>query len=449
MKRLGVLRRISDILELKRLEDRVRHHRLRFADEAKQILSQSSAQVLHALEATRILEHLGESESGIALVSAMPPAKTGVATFSMSLARENPGQLDYFTSFAGLEAYADSRVEVGAENLFFPIEMLSIAHRVRKYKSIIFSVGNSQHSEFVVRKILGNSLQYTNIRRYIHLHDPVLFNMCRLIYGSTLSLDAAFACSYPDFLGDFRQTPEFRLRELGISGFSALFADIDLAGAIVHSATAAEIIRQDVRARNIPIRTLFHPVFRSRDLGALVADPSTVTPTVGCFGVPGKDKYVEEVVRGCEMMFEKEMIGEVTFAGFGVSQVIRELVTDSKYPIRIVESPSDERLERLMRNCDIAIQLRRYDNGESSGVVPQLLEHGVRVICCPVGSFKSYGGLDGVIFLDGLVTPQKIVEATAEALSTKTDRKNIEEYISKHRSEYFIQSLKDLHSSQN
>ena len=52
-----------------------------------------------------------------------------------------------------------------------------------------------------------------------------------------------------------------------------------------------------------------------------------------------------------------------------------------------------------MLKCDIAVQLRRSNLGESSGVVPTLLALGIPTIVSPIGAFAEYG--DAVLSFDG------------------------------------------------
>ena len=53
------------------------------------------------------------------------------------------------------------------------------------------------------------------------------------------------------------------------------------------------------------------------------------------------------------------------------------------------ESTSD--LLTLMRNVSVAVQLRKFSNGESSGIVPQLLSLDVPCIVSNIGSFVDFG----------------------------------------------------------
>jgi hypothetical protein len=66
----------------------------------------------------------------------------------------------------------------------------------------------------------------------------------------------------------------------------------------------------------------------------------------------------------------------------------------------VAAEPRRERdLQALMAGTHVAVQLRRKNLGESSGVVPTLLGLGIPTIVSPVGAFKEYG--NAVRFFDG------------------------------------------------
>jgi hypothetical protein len=44
-----------------------------------------------------------------------------------------------------------------------------------------------------------------------------------------------------------------------------------------------------------------------------------------------------------------------------------------------------------MDGVDVAVQLRTYNSGESSGIVPQLLSRDVPTIVSAIGAFAEYG----------------------------------------------------------
>jgi hypothetical protein len=135
--------------------------------------------------------------------------------------------------------------------------------------------------------------------------------------------------------------------------------------------------------------------------------------------------------------------GTVIFAGFGANKVADLIRGDPPGGLLLFDSPDDDHLDALMRAADVAIQLRRNNSGESSGVVAQLLEHGTRVVCSDIGSFRDYAGL--VTFVSGVTTAASVEAAVVEALAggqPEEDRRRA--YVASHRPQDFVAALGDF-----
>jgi hypothetical protein len=297
-----ILNYLVKTLELKRLESQVRGHRRRFEDETRTLLDQASYRQIHVGRAIRRLTEIDHSPSGVAFVSVMPPAETGIAVFTMRLACENPGLLDVFTTFDTTEAYFDTLSVLGDKAELFPIEMLSFIAATRRYKTVIFAVGNSNHNIQVARRL--RTIRGLDIAANIvvQVHDPVLFSLSRRILLNRDSIDRAYAQTYPQLKRAFSETPEPALLDLGISGFSALFRESGINRVIVHSDAAAEILIRDFgESPRPPISRLFHPVFPAQQPRRPIRLPPMRGPVIASFGVPGSKSVVKNLISAvCE-----------------------------------------------------------------------------------------------------------------------------------------------------
>ena len=63
---------------------------------------------------------------------------------------------------------------------------------------------------------------------------------------------------------------------------------------------------------------------------------------------------------------------KLLLAGYDVTSNVSRLKVDLKNTI-LIDNPDEERLFKLMKSVDVAIQLRKNPHGESSGCVAQLL----------------------------------------------------------------------------
>jgi len=137
---------------------------------------------------------------------------------------------------------------------------------------------------------------------------------------------------------------------------------------------------------------------------------------------------------------------ELVIAGFDVGQYSVRCGVWREKGIIIEESPSDERLIALMKSCHVAVQLRQFNLGESSGCVPQLLAADVPVIVSDIGSFSEYGKAVRAIPADAAV--HDLLEAIkGEAFNQGRRRLARAAYVRDHTPEKFCDSLMDLISN--
>jgi hypothetical protein len=249
------------------------------------------------------------------------------------------------------------------------------------------------------------------------VHDPVLFNISRRALADGPALDRLYARAYPHLKHPFGEMTDAELLALDVSGFAALFGHGAATHVVVHSAAAEAIVERDMAfGRRLPLTRLFHPIFPSLWPEAAARRAATAQPLVGCFGVPGTDKHLDETIAACRSLIGGGEIGGAVFAGFGAARVADHLGSHpADGAITVHDGPDDVTLEGLMRSVDVAVQPRRHNVGESSGVVAQLTALGKRIVCSPVGSFLEYDGL--VTYIEGEATPDAIAAAIRRALA--------------------------------
>lgn len=435
-----MIKALSRLLKLKKLEARVRFHRLRFERNARGILHSGAYLDAHLSDARSRLDQLGPS-IGIALVSPLPPADTGVAHFSARLAIECPGFIDLFATFDSPADYYDTLARIDQAAELFPLEVLSPAARRRQYNMVVFAIANSNHMPPIAERLRSFQRPKAALEVVAEVHDPVLFNLSRKTFSTEREMDAAYKAAYPR-LGNrpFSQTEDSVLLDLGICGFAALFRN-HVDRIVVHSEAAREILAEDFsEVPSPPIVKLFHPVFRQPERRNSLEGLKIRHPAMGSFGVPTNGKYSDEILAAARALLKTGAIKTFVMAGFGVAQVAEKLDASETDQILLVDSPSDEDLIRLMKEIDVAVQLRRRNLGESSGVIAQLMELKKPIVASNLGSFAEYGGL--VTFCDVPVTPRSIGRAVTEALATAAERlPKMARYVETHRSMDFIAAL--------
>lgn len=414
---------IADAMLRFRDDPQVAHDSLAFAPRAIALHQWSTA----AHELSKWLEDGDGRQSRAAtaplwVASSLPPDASGVAFYTQkSLAAPTAGPVTFFAPVkgtAGMEAarisLARARHDVQSEA--DPAEVLSLAtlteaRLVASQDSVVFVLGNSHHHLATIRHLLA---QGAGSRDAVHLHDVFIRGLLALYFGSEQDLTAGLLGAYPVALvndwigagGDIHGVtntllgPRLLVRRAGVRHF------------VVNSTAAADLLRADLGddAAGVRIDVAFLPIL---DPFVQPRDRDAVKLRIGHFGILGRAKHPDRVVAACDLLSSKRQV-ELIFAGYGVLAYLQRNNLTRRY-MRIIESPSDHRLQEAMSAVDCAVQLRYPDQGESSGVVNQLLALRRPVICARIGSFVD---LDAAAHLvDPHIEPADLAAAIEDAAS--------------------------------
>jgi SAM-dependent methyltransferase len=279
---------------------------------------------------------------------------------------------------------------------FFSISALDAGIGLRGYRAVLWVLGNSHHHVNIAKTLrsvrdLPNPVPY-----WIEIHDPVVFNLVSRVA-------ALEGCEFLPFLRrgtsiDLSELDRDRLRagdhaeliERGVIGVRALLADLPLAGLVVHSHAARDLIMRDWPDFDPSrIHVLYHPVFEP--LQPEKPAPAVPRLRLGSFGVPGGHKQTEKVVETFRLIRAEHPAATLLLAGYDVANYAASRRLGDEPGLALLDSPPCERLLESMREVDVAVQLRDKNTGESSGVVPQLLASNTMIIASDIGALSDYG----------------------------------------------------------
>ncbi len=368
------------------------------------------------------IRHIGETRRRFAIVSSMPPSETGIAYATAKTFRNCPGGVDIFSRFEDIQAYASFASEASSRDAgfdVFDIAALPLAIGTRVYDAIIVELGNSWHNRFICACLTHFAKFPSPIPLFIHAHDPFLLDIWEWFakrQGRSQSIDMrlVYGCRWSGVWGPLGFA---RARKMGIAGLSAVLRDISVAGIIVNSAAASDIVSRDLAraGRALPVLVGFHPVFPATR--AAISTPRDKTMRVGSFGVPASWKRTDVILDAIKALIARGVDCQLVLAGFGVDDYMARRPAVDRARVRLVNSPSDAALMSLMAEVDVAVQLRRSATGESSGVVSQLMAMGRPVVVSAVGAFMDFG--DAVV----QVGPEAGPDAVADAILSASDQR--------------------------
>jgi hypothetical protein len=429
-------RTVNRVLGIERLFNRIRIHRERLEADVRRELGRNAAYQLHSRDSMEAA--LNGPYGRLALVTAMPPSQTGISFFSSRFALENAGEVDVFSEYDSVSDYDDQR-GLAASIRIFPAALLNLVHRQANYQSIVFSFGNSHHNLFVVRRMLKFASSDCSAKIVVEVHDPFCTNIAYLALSEVGNFDIACKKAYGLRVkrADLSRSSSWTSRN--ICGVKAILKNCKFDEIIVHSARARDMILDDFGSEDAPrLKVGFHPVFRPH---VALRDTRKVEGlTIASFGIPGRGKYVEEVIKVFVRLMREGLVSSAVICGYHAFEKVSEIVRTVPEEITVISDPTDTELYEIMAQTDIAVQLRKRDLGESSGVVPQLLSLGKTVICSRVGTFTEYG--EAVRYVTGPVTAASIYESIFDALNSSAEnRAAINDYVESHRSEDLLRLI--------
>jgi hypothetical protein len=260
---------------------------------------------------------------------------------------------------------------------------------LRRYDSIIFFLGNSEHWVPIVRAYHSVAALARETKLYVYAHDPCVLGLVGALMGA--EADRHLITTYADaFRGAPIQLIVPELLRNGVSGFRALFGSDPPDGIFVNSRAAADIIAADSpRYPRAAVRVLFHPVFEPHPLSTGI--PHSGRTRIGTFGIQTPEKCPELLIGAFRLLQARRADIELILAGYEVASFAAASGLDGMPNVSIYDSPDEPLLDWLIGSVDVAVQLRAANRGESSGMVSRLLAQHRRTIVSELGAFRELG----------------------------------------------------------
>lgn len=396
------------------------------------------------------------SHSTTAYISNLPPETTGIADFTFGLLSEFPGHLDVFCPVTNLDWFLSNQLALRSKTSgnirLFPINLLLSAHAINNYSRFVIALGNSDHNFFSYGVLSNLRLKALSSKVVVHLHDPCLLNLAEhFSFQEGFSFADYISQLYPGVVLSKSEEAGWRahaaLSRSGVFGLR-IFSRFGVNSFIVHSACAAEHLYREL-GNSIRVIKSFHPWFPSTPSTEPPEKPMVSNPPIpklGIFGIPGSGKLTTETLSAAEHFHLNIKPISVVVAGYGWHSYLRKhRHFDQKFPLHILDSCSLEDLDRAIRSIDAAIQLRRDNLGESSGVIPRLLASRKAVLVSNMGAFAEFG--DEVYKLSPPFTSERIASAIEGMLNNGANLPAIDRWVSEHSVEKFFESVEGFHSA--
>jgi len=378
-----------------------------------------------ARAATAVMEAIDEPASAprprpasgsrprLAVVGALPPARTGIAAYTLRHLQGDGWQTTFFEAGGGPRSVTPATLRPGDGIL--PAELLPAATTRGRHDTEIFVLGNSPHHVRVLDAMMRS--RGGAPRRFAWLHEAALDSLASAWLGPAAALlpDAEPAATRPAWIARALAAKPTLGRCL------RLVVDRGgLDGLIVNSDACRELIRVALGCRGDGLRidVAFLPI----ETGADPAPADRTRPpaggplAVGSFGLAGDTKRLDVLAQAVLIMRRRRPV-RLLIAGWEAQAYCRRTGIDRLAGVEIVDAPDDPSLVAAMHGLDVAVQLRTPTFGESSGVVNQLLAVGVPLVVSDEGSFAELP-TDAATFVAADCPPA----ALARGIETAADR---------------------------
>jgi glycosyltransferase involved in cell wall biosynthesis len=385
-----------------------------------------------SLDVLRTQGSTAKPQRRIAFVSNMPPENTGLASCSFYSWLGHEGAVDIFCPVSDLDWFTANSLMLASPSGSIGVRLLDVgaflsADQTNHYDSIVVAIGNSD-SCFYIHDLLKKIGAFGGIERCVlYVHDPCLLNLVqRGTQISAAEMASVFDVIYGRPLADAAAPGAFdwevheELVARGALG-ARWFTSLGIKQFLVNSDAAEALLVTDLDGTDATVRKIFHPAFlplgaeahaaRQRPVASCTGQPMI---TVGTFGVPSASKRTQDIVKAVQHIQHGGQPARLLIAGFGVSAYAKQNAKLlAGITVQLFDGPTDLQLLDCMREVDVAVQLRSRNLGESSGVVPQLLQLCKPTVVSALGSFAEFG--DAVASLSPEATYEDIASAILAA----------------------------------
>ena len=426
----------------------------------KVLSQQTSGARLDSFQRLTVLTSADRIEN-IAFISILPPETSGIATSSLySFVDCEDQPIDLFTIPVDDESYFVNKHILSNNSTanLYHLDAFILANLKRNYRKIIIAIGNSNHHFYIwdfLKKLKVNGLMD---RVVIYVHDFFLHNIMydgrrvEHVEDYAREIGASYLLAENEIKELIKKKDKWKLQkeiiDKRISGLR-IFQSMGVNDFLVNSKTAYELVKNDLDKSLQPVVSrIFLPVLDNSKLKFSEKEILTKEPGIlylGTFGVVSDAKCVRELINAVYDMNLHGVPTKLVIAGWHANEYIKRIDQKFHQYIILFDSPSDNDLLSLMKSVDWAIQLRRFNGGESSGIVPMLLQSEVPTIVSKVGSFNEFG--DAVYFFDNIELPtlSKFILKTVKCNNLHDLKKSMARYVEKHSPEQFCKELKRIY----
>ena len=308
-----------------------------------------------------------ETHRKIAFLSPLPPAKTGTARCAVKNYSTLLDSLDFVSDINDWKSYRDTLS-------FFPVKyhrhvVPLVLSGKRKYEHIVLNIGNSAfHIPYFEYGIKTNGKKH----RHIVLCETQICGMLKAFYKKE-NFENIIKQYYPDKTIDRTLSFQESLWKENIFGIRILIALTGIKHFILYRELGRQMlladikdspVEKDVVADVIPLG--LSPIY----LPPRPAELDKSGYNIGSLGIASDIKQTDKIINAVNLLNSQGKKVTLWLAGYYVSAYAGQFDLTN---VRLIENAQYDILLSLMANIDLAVQLRKFSNGEKSGCLSELI----------------------------------------------------------------------------
>jgi glycosyltransferase involved in cell wall biosynthesis len=350
----------------------------------------------------------------IALVSPLPPARSGIADETARL-------LAALSEHCDIDAFADQdEAEVPHGVPFAHVRQFDAANRARGgYDRIVVCLGNSEHHAealALIRRhpaiVIAHDVRLTGLYGWLAANRPDLEP-----HGFHAALHAMYDGRLPAALG---AQGWLGLEEYDRYGILMAREVLSVAERyLVHSRFAADLARLEASPGDEKKIAVLPFGIRAPEefAGYERSDGSRVIAT---FGIVGPTKQPDVVLEAFARLAEREPQAELAFVGPVEQSEARRLAERAAAlgvgdRVRLTGELDEDEFQASIARASVAVQLRSASNGETSAAVTLCLAAGVPTVVSAIGFARELPD-DCVVKVERDAGPDTVAEAIGALL---------------------------------
>lgn len=379
----------------------------------------------------------------IAFHTPLPPARTGAGIYALNVYQNITDDLDFVSDFLHVNDYS-AALEYAPDICKEHIVPQSLAG-LNTYEHHVLNLGNSLfHTPYLLYGIKTKGAQ----NRHIVLCETQICGLIQAYCKRTgLNFYKLLRQNYPDRVKnpDIRKKGDLweNLHKANIYGIRFLIKATGIRHFIVYREIGKELLladlkgsayENDVTVDVIPMalkRIEPYPIKITLDANAF---------NIGSFGMAANIKQTDKIIHAVDLLNRQGVKTTLWLVGYNVETYAKLLSSPN---VRTVENADYQTLLQYMASVDLAVQLRKFSNGEGSGCISELIALNKNFIAAD-NLFESYIRETGVS-VSSDCSVEVLAELILKQLENKTVRDNskiLEKYTVKNTAKKLREDLK-------